>query len=110
MRRTLSSLVGILLLAPGVAAAGPFGGFSRDGSHYLADTTRCASGGRAPGMPAAEKKTREVAGSRSAMARSARGRAACSAGVRTSCGARDCAAVRAEWDASTESAASARSK
>ena len=104
MRRTLSSLVGILLLAPGVAAAGPFGGFSRDGSHYLADTTRvCQPVTGRQGMPRCQKKSAdEVArlGFRKGSAQRGAGAAVQvqASGTRLVVRGGDGAAVRAEWD------------
>jgi hypothetical protein len=103
MRRTLSSLVGILLLAPGVAAAGPFGGFSRDGSHYLADTTRvCQPVTGRQGMPRCQKKSADEVirlGFRKGTAQ----RGASAAVQVQASGTRlvvrgEGAAVRAEWD------------
>lgn len=103
MRRTLSSLVGILMFAPGVAAAGPFGGFSRDGSHYLADTTRvCQPVAGRQGMPRCEKKSAdEVA--RLAFRKGTAQRGAGAAVQVQASGTKlvvrgDGAAVRAEWD------------
>ncbi len=104
MRRSLSSLVGILWLAPAVAAAGPFGGFSRDGSRYLADTSRvCQPVAARQGMPRCEKKSAdEVArlGFRKGAAQRGAGAAVQvqASGTRLVVRSGDGKAVRAEWD------------
>jgi hypothetical protein len=104
MRLTLSSLVGFLWLAPALAAAGPFGGFSRDGSRYLADTTRvCQPVAGRQGMPRCEKKSAdEVArlGFRKGTAQRGTGAAVQvqASGTRLVVRGGDGAAVRAEWD------------
>ncbi|HKE13265.1 MAG TPA: tetratricopeptide repeat protein [Kofleriaceae bacterium] len=57
MRRALSLLVGTLTLAPaGLAAAGSFGGFSRDGSRYLDGARVCQPVAGRQGIPSCEKK------------------------------------------------------
>jgi hypothetical protein len=111
MRRTLSSLVGFLCLAPAVAAAGPFGGFSRDGSRYLADTTRvCQPVAGRQGMPRCAKKgADEVArlGFRKGTAQRGAGAAVQvqASGTRLVVRGGDGAAVRAEWDSGNPIAA-----
>jgi hypothetical protein len=51
MRRLLSSVIGLFSLAPALAAAGPFGGFSRDGSRYLDGARVCQPVAAQQGMP-----------------------------------------------------------
>lgn len=105
MRRVVSSLVVLGLFPASLAVAGPFGGFSRDGSRYLADQVRvCApvTGGR--GAPRCEKKNADEVARldfrKGALQRGAGAQVAVRAsGTRLTVRSADGKTVRADWDA-----------
>jgi hypothetical protein len=102
MRLLVASV--LVCLAPTVAAAGPFGGFSRDGSRYLVDETRvCQPVAGSRGAPSCEKKSAdEIArlGFRKGTAQAGPGAAvmAQATGTRLIVKNGKTRAVRAEWD------------
>lgn len=104
MRLSLASVLVVLCLAPGAAAAGPFGGFSSDGSHYLVDRDRvCEPVTGARGAPRCEKKgADEVARlgfRKGAVQRGAGARVAAQvSGTRLVVRTADGKTVRADWD------------
>jgi hypothetical protein len=104
MRLSLASVLVVLCLAPGAALAGPFGGFSSDGSRYLVDRDRvCQPVTGARGAPRCEKKgADEVARlgfRKGAVQRGASARVAAQvSGTRLVVRSADGKTVRADWD------------
>jgi len=100
-----STLVLLALLPAGLASAGPFGGFSRDGSRYLVDEARvCAPVAAARGLPRCEKKSADQVAQlgfgKGAVQRGAGATVAVQAtGTRLVVRSADGKTVRAQWDA-----------
>src|SRR6266545_3864025 len=104
MRRCVAFLVGCSCLVPaGLAAAGPFGGFSSDGKHYLVDADLVCEVVAGQGAPRCGKRSPdEVArlGFRKGSVQRGAGASVLvqASGTRLTVRSADRKTVRAEWD------------